>query len=232
MRAVEDAGPYIRKGYETMLNDKRLAAAVVSAAKNGVLKYSQYGERLDLIGEDWALTVRQEYAREKLRETLGVIVKMLGYIPQGSCAEIFKVKDGFAMQEFSPETFGEELAFMTKCSGAADCRTTPVSIGVRRLLQTFSGRIAGLEAAPIAIAGGSDVLPKMSVDGKRVRWEKYNWEFTAKSFRPEEGSASVKLLALWASLEGLSLTEWPAGQAYKENPEQYRIDEEEASDDE
>lgn len=44
-----------------MLNDKRLAAAVQAAAKAGALKYRLRNERLDMIGEGWALMAYSEY---------------------------------------------------------------------------------------------------------------------------------------------------------------------------
>lgn len=206
-----------------MLNDKRLAAAVLSAAKSGTLKYRMREERLDLIGEDWALSVWPVYAQEKLRDTLGVIVKMLGFIPEGRCVEIYKTKEDYAMQELSAEAFGEELAYMTTCSGAERCQKTPVSIGTKRLLQTMSGRLAGLEAAPITIAGGADFLPEMNADGNRIRWTKNSiWEFTAKAFRPS--GENKRLAAIWDTLECMELSVWEAARAQRD-PDQMEIGE-------
>lgn len=51
-----------------MLNDKRVAATVIAEAKHGTLKYRQHGDRLDLIGDGWALMIYQEYAKNKLRK--------------------------------------------------------------------------------------------------------------------------------------------------------------------
>lgn len=54
-----------------MLNDKRVAATVIAEAKHGTLKYRQHGDRLDLIGDGWALMIYQEYAKNKLRKKFG-----------------------------------------------------------------------------------------------------------------------------------------------------------------
>ncbi len=208
-----------------MLNDKRLAAAVVTAAKNGVLKYRENEERLDLIGDGWALMVWKEYARDKLRETLGVIVKMLGEIPQDCCVEIFKTKDGFAEQEMDEAVFGGELAGLFLCNHPEECRLTRVSIGTKHLLQTFSGSIAGVETAPLIIAGQAEGLAKMNETGTRVRWKERYWEFAAMAFRPECGPDDSRIGAVWNALEGVELVEWPAS-CRPENPDQMQIGEE------
>ena len=192
-----------------MLNDKRVAAAVIAEAKHGTLKYSQHGDRLDLIGDGWALMIYQDYAKNKLRKTLGAIVEMLGEIPAKCCIDIYKTKDGYAMQEGDPEAFGSELAFLSSCSRPEEIRGTTVSIGGVRLLQTFEGRIVGTAGPVLGMAALADDPPMVSENSDRVKWVEQYWELSAKAFRPEGGPNDSWVGAIWDALEQLELVDWP-----------------------
>ena len=192
-----------------MLNDKRVAATVIAEAKHGTLKYRQHGDRLDLIGDGWALMIYQEYAKNKLRKTLGAIVEMIGEIPAKCCIDIYKTRDGYAMQEGDPEAFGSELAFLSACSRPEEIRSTTVSIGGARLMQTFDGRLVSVVAASSGMAALSDDPPIVSENSDRVKWVEQYWELSAKAFRPEGGPKESRVGAIWDALERLDLVDWP-----------------------
>ena len=192
-----------------MLNDKRVAATVIVEAKHGTLKYRQHGDRLDLIGDGWALMIYQEYAKNKLRKTLGAIVEMIGEIPAKCCIDIYKTKDGYAMQEGDPEAFGSELAFLSACSRPEEIRSTTVSIGGARLMQTFDGRLVSVIAPVLGMAALADDPPIVSENSDRVKWVEQYWELSAKAFRPEGGPEDSRVGAIWDALERLDLVDWP-----------------------
>ena len=169
-----------------MLNDKRVAATVIAEAKHGTLKYRQHGDRLDLIGDGWALMIYQEYAKNKLRKTLGAIVEMIGEIPAKCCIDIYKTKDGYAMQEGDPEAFGSELAFLSACSRPEEIK----------------GPVLGMAAL-------ADDPPMVSENSDRVKWVEQYWELSAKAFRPEGGPNDSRVGAIWDALEQLELVDWP-----------------------
>lgn len=191
-----------------MLNDKRLAAAVTAAAKNGILKYRDRGQNLDLIGDGWALTVWKDYARKNLRKTLAVFVEMLGEIPEKCCLDIFKTKEGFAAQEEDEEVFSEEMSFLMLCSRPEECKLTPLSIGGKRLLQTFDGRIAAVTGAALGIAGLAENPPLVNEGFDRVRWVESYWELTGEAMRPKDNPEESRIAAIWQALEALELVEW------------------------
>lgn len=192
-----------------MLNDKRLAAAVISAAKNGILKYRDRGQNLDLIGDGWALTVWKDYARKNLRKTLAVFVEMLGEIPEKCCLDIYKTKDGFAAQEDDEEAFAEEMGFLMLCSKPEECKLTPLSIGGKRLLQIFDGRIAAVTGAALGIAVLAENPPLVNEGFDRVRWVESYWELTGEAMRPKDNPDDSRIAAIWQALEALELVEWP-----------------------
>lgn len=209
-----------------MLNDKRVAATVIAEAKHGTLKYRQHGDRLDLIGDGWALMIYQEYAKNKLRKTLGAIVEMIGEIPAKCCIDIYKTKDGYAMQEGDPEAFGSELAFLSACSRPEEIRSTTVSIGGARLMQTFDGRLVSVVAPVSSMAALADDPPIVSENSDRVKWVEQYWELSAKAFRPEGGPNDSRVGAIWDALERLDLVDWPV----KRRPAVEQMEMEDAAD--
>lgn len=196
-----------------MLNDKRLARAVVTAAKNGVLKYRDRGHDLDLIGDGWALTVWKDYARKDLRKTLAAFVEMMGEIPEKCCLDIYKTRDGFAAQEADEEVFAEEMSYLMLCSRPEECKLTPLAIGGKRLLQTFDGRIAAVTGAALGIAGLAENPPLVNEGFNRVRWVENYWELTGEAMRPKDDPDESRIAALWQALEALELVEWPAAKS-------------------
>ncbi len=206
-----------------MLNDKRLAAAVISAAKNGTLKYRDRDMNLDLIGDGWALTVWKDYARKNLRKTLAVFVEMLGEIPAKCCLDIYKTKDGFAAQEEDEEVFAEEMSFLMLCSRPEECKLTPLSIGGKRLLQTFDGRIAAVTGAALGIAAFAEDMPLVNEGFDRVRWVESYWELTGEAMRPKDSPDESRIAAIWHALEALELVEWQSGRAEREADGQMEI---------
>ena len=194
-----------------MLNDKRLAAAVTTAAKNGSLSYRDRGQNLDMIGEGWAISVWKDYAKKELRKTLAVFVEMLGEIPEKCCLEIRKTKEGFYAQEADEEVFSEEMSVLMLCSGPEECRLTPLSIGGKRMLQIFDGRIAAVTGTVLGIAGAAENPPLVNEGFDRVRWVETYWELAAVAMRPRDDPEESRIAAIWQALEALELVEWPIG---------------------
>lgn len=192
-----------------MLNDKRLAAAVLAAAKGGALKYRLRDERLDMIGEGWALMAYFEYVTGNLRKTLGTIVEMLGEIPWDCCVEIHKIKEEYIMQELEEAAFAEELGHLTSVSRPEICKPTCVSIGGEQLLQTQDGRCVSVKMGRLEMAYAASSPPAVVDEhSRRVQWNDQFWELTVLAYRPEEDPQEDRMAAIWAALEGMELTPW------------------------
>lgn len=80
-----------------MIDDKSLSKALRRAAKSGLTVFVS-GEDVTMLTDNWMVNTTATEMRIDLRMTLGVLVEMLGYIPEKDSITIWKTKDGYEIQ--------------------------------------------------------------------------------------------------------------------------------------
>ena len=89
-----------------IVNDKQLARVLDRQVKGGYELLVKDGD-ISICGGNWMLTGQM---REVGRETLAVLVKHLGCIPEHICGRVFKTKEEYLMQGLAEEGFALMLA--------------------------------------------------------------------------------------------------------------------------